>query len=307
MRKALLLLGVAASSLAVIVAPAVAASDTPCVGVLTGVHDNVIVPEGQSCVLAGAVIRGNLFVRPQARLRDSVQTPNNVVGNLFAFEAQFVSLQNTHVVGDADLKRTRISLLGGEGQRFRVDGDLLVEEASGVFISGASVGGDLDVIKASPSSAFGLFAVVRGVPVGQNLNVRDSNATQIEVSRNEVGGSIQVQNNVTTGEGLLVQLNDVVGNVDIRDNVSSGRFGWIIRVNEVDRNFNLENNVVNTTQIFPVELNEVGENMAVLKNRGTGAKTITTNTVADTLRCFENDPPFVGGPNIAAKKEGQCF
>lgn len=307
MRKALLLLGVAASSLALIVAPAVAASDTPCVGVLTGVHDNVIVPEGQSCVLAGAVIRGNLFVRPQARLRDSVQTPNNVVGNLFALEAQFVSLQNTHVVGDADLKRTPTSLLGGEGQRFRVDGDLLVEEASSVFISRASVGGDLDVIKASPSSAFGLFAVVRGVPVGQNLNVRDSNATQIEVSQNEVGGSIQVQNNVTTGEGLVVQLNDVVGNVDIRDNVSSGRFGWVIRFNEVDRNFNLENNVVNTTQIFPVELNEVGENMAVIKNRGTGAKTITTNTVADTLRCFDNDPPFVGGPNIAAKKEGQCF
>jgi hypothetical protein len=306
--KVLMLLGLAASSLTLIVAPGGAASDTPCVGPLTGVHDNVVVPEGQTCMLAGAVIRGNLFVRPQARLTDSFRTPNNVVGNLFAFQAQLVDLENTRVAGDADLKQTRANLtaIGFQGQvfRFRVDEDLLIEESPGVFLSFPRVGGDLDVIKANSPL---VSVVVRSVTVGQNLNVRDSVARQIDVRSNEVGGSVQVQNNTAQSNGLVVGFNEVVGNAEIRDNVSIGTSGWFIDNNEVGGNFNLENNLVSGTFTPPVQLNQVGENMAVIRNRGTSAKTITNNTVADTLRCFDNEPPFVGGPNTAPKKEGQGF
>jgi hypothetical protein len=312
MRRVLLLLALAASSLVVVVGPGVAANDTPCTGTLTGVHDNVVVPEGQTCILAGAVIGGNLFVRPQARLSDLTAAPNNVVGNLFAERAQRVSLRRTHVVGDADLKRTDTILQGdasgglGVDPQFRVGGDLLIEEAPGAFIHFIRVGGDLDVIKVNSLSSFSVL----GVSVSQNLNVRDSSAFQVPVRQSQVGGSLQVQNNTARGGGLVVRLNDVAGNVEVRDNVStggSGSFGWEIDFNDIGGNFNLENNLVSAANNNPVQLNQVGENMSVIKNRGTSTKSVVTNTVGDTLRCFENDLPFVGGPNVAPRKEGQCF
>jgi hypothetical protein len=33
---------------------------------------------------------------------------------------------------------------------------------------------------------------------------------------------------------------------------------------------------------------------------------VTPNRVGENLQCFENDPPFIGQPNVAKQAEGQC-
>ena len=46
--------------------------------------------------------------------------------------------------------------------------------------------------------------------------------------------------------------------------------------------------------------------MQVLRNLGPGSKTVMQNFVGH-LSCFDNSPPFIGGPNNAQQADGQCF
>jgi hypothetical protein len=96
----------------------------------------------------------------------------------------------------------------------------------------------------------------------------------------------------------------VHGNTDMKKAAGTG--GVIVDRSTVDQNLNIEENrddgagvrLLNTT---------VGQNANFLKNTGTGLKQVQGNTVAQTLKCTENTPPFIGGPNVAGKTEGQCF
>ena len=76
------------------------------------------------------------------------------------------------------------------------------------------------------------------------------------------------------------------GNIKVEENTTTTAFG-------VDQNI--------------VDQNTVGGNLQVFKNRGLGPKSVQGNVVADTVACFHNDPPFVGDPNVAPNREGQCF
>ena len=315
LRKLLAILATAFGVMALFVSPA-HADDTPCAGTLTGpVPGNVIVPEGQTCLLSGAQIEGNLFVRAGARLQDTIASaPNTVRGNLQADGGDFVDLDNTRVFGEAaTLKGTR-AFLGGtttlQGFRqFRVDGNLMIDGATAVFVNFASVGRNLHVIKSGGTSSSVL--AIRGVNqvggfgrIGGDLVVKDSVASQIDVGSNNLQGNLDVHGNVTTGDGLLVRVNEALGDVSIVDNEARGFTGMFVQRNQAGGNLDLIDNFVERPSF--IQSNEVDRNMAVIKTRGTSTKTVTANTVGDTLRCFDNDPPFVGAPNIAAKREGQC-
>jgi hypothetical protein len=50
----------------------------------------------------------------------------------------------------------------------------------------------------------------------------------------------------------------------------------------------------------------VSGNVQIFKNTGTAQKNVRLNTILQDLQCFENDPPFLGSPNVARKAEGQC-
>jgi hypothetical protein len=58
---------------------------------------------------------------------------------------------------------------------------------------------------------------------------------------------------------------------------------------------------------FEVTDNQVAQNLQVYKNLGAATKLVQFNRVGESVQCFDNGPPFVGGPNIAPKSEGQCF
>jgi hypothetical protein len=70
----------------------------------------------------------------------------------------------------------------------------------------------------------------------------------------------------------------------------------------------LRNNRIPAGEEFLVSANTVTFGpMRVLGNRGVGPKTVQGNTVGGTLTCENNEAPFVGGPNVALRKRGQCF
>jgi hypothetical protein len=70
----------------------------------------------------------------------------------------------------------------------------------------------------------------------------------------------------------------------------------------------VEDNIILSSPIgLNVAHNQVAQDLQVFKNKGPGSKTVQNNTVGENLQCFENDPPFVGGPNAAQKREGDCF
>jgi hypothetical protein len=306
-------------------APSAHAGDTRCAGTLTGpVPGNVSVPEGQTCLLLGAEIEGNLFVGAGAELRDDAtgSAPNIVRGNLRAEGGDLGGLENTRVFGDAaNLTATRIDLKavvvippeGGALRQFRVDGNLMIEEATDVVVDGASVGRNLRVIKSRGPG----FVTIRGVNrvgefgrMGGNVVVKDSVTRQIFVDQNSLQGNVDVRGNVTTSFGVVVTLNDALGNISIVDNESRVnpldpvKDGLRVEDNQTGGNLNLIDNVMEAGSF--ITSNEVDGNMAVIRTLGTGAKTVTLNTVAGTLRCVENDPPFVGAPNIAGGRQGQC-
>ncbi len=68
-----------------------------------------------------------------------------------------------------------------------------------------------------------------------------------------------------------------------------------------------ENTITPIYTLLEITGNSVGGDVLVFKNQGPGTKLVENNTVAQNLQCFENEPPFVGGPNMAGKAEGQCF
>ena len=61
------------------------------------------------------------------------------------------------------------------------------------------------------------------------------------------------------------------------------------------------------TDFLFIQDNVVAGHLKVLRNSGNNPKTVTGNTVGKKIQCFDNDEPFVGGPNVAQKAEGQCF
>jgi hypothetical protein len=75
--------------------------------------------------------------------------------------------------------------------------------------------------------------------------------------------------------------------------------------NEVDNgNVTIQENVI-VTGVPPasgmhIDSNQIANgNLHVFKNVGMGAKDVVFNNVLNgDIQCYENDPPFVGGPNM---------
>jgi hypothetical protein len=101
---------------------------------------------------------------------------------------------------------------------------------------------------------------------------------------------------VTTVEEGNVQIEKMTGDAVVS-------FARILKGNA-----KVEDNFIPAGDALAVLATPIAQNLQVFKNKGPGTfKQVTGNTVGESIQCFENDPPFVGGPNTAPKKEGQCF
>jgi hypothetical protein len=208
---------------ALVLAPGASANDTICVVSLTGFHDNVLVPEGATCEISNAQIKGNVKALPGSTL--IVRGGTTVGGSIDSDKAE-----NTQIFGVGNVVRGNIQVKeGGNGTQgvsvcgvSMPDGNIQIEKMfGGVFVGGAGC------------AAFG----------GGNRLAK---------------GAIKVEENFVTA-----------------------MFGLQIGQNRVDQ-------------------------LQVFKNSGPGAKTVTNNTVRQNLQCKKNQAPFVGTPNTARHRQGQC-
>ena len=207
------------------------AGETLCVGVLTGAHDNVIVPSGAACTLQGAQVKGNVQIQSEGSLLANATV---IGGNVQGGNVNFVLLQfQTQVGGDLQIKGSNAGTTSGHDILTSVGGDSQLEENAGtVFVDAATIGGDLEVKK---------------------------NTGRLEIEFNLVSGNVKIEDNVVPPTGM-----SILGN-------------------------------------------RTPAGLQVVKNSGAGPKQVVSNTVGGNLQCFENAASFVGGPNAAAKAEGQCF
>ena len=136
-------------------------------------------------------------------------------------------------------------------------------------------------------------------------NVEGDKADVVGVFASTIGGSIVAKEAVAANAVVQIERNRVRENIIVEK--LEGPF-LIVDQNttEVGNIQVMENRI---DQWFFVRVNNVAQDIQVLKNTGpaTGLKQVLLNTAGQSIQCFENDAPFVGGPNQAPKKEGQCF
>ena len=149
-------------------------------------------------------------------------------------------------------------------------------------------------------------------------NVEATKPRFVWLDNNQVGGRVWAKETGPAPDALPIWFcrNDVAGNIQVEKIVAS--FGIILGFgagcpgagggNTVGGNLVVLENVIGPTIGGLIVVgNQVRENLQVFKNMGPGPKHVNTNIVGANLQCFENEPPFAGGPNVAAKAEGQCF
>jgi hypothetical protein len=104
----------------------------------------------------------------------------------------------------------------------------------------------------------------------------------------------RTSNTLTGGN---VKIENMTGTIGVLNNTGVG-------------NLKVSKNLVQVDAVFGalgVQGNDVAGNLQVLTNTGPGSKLVTGNSVGGNLQCFDNDPLFVGQPNVVTgDAEGQC-
>lgn len=180
-----------------------AVSPMQCDGTLGAVTvEEVNVPQGATCVLAGTRVEGNVRVRRDATL----QTSGAVVdGDIQAEDARRVETRaGTRVVGNVQVKRRAVADLAATV----VDGDVQVEEAGASLIAGnVDVGGNLQMTKAEG-------AAIGDVRVDGDIQLVE-NRRALAVADSRVRGNVQVFKN--TG-GVRLDRNTVAQALQCKEN-----------------------------------------------------------------------------------------
>jgi hypothetical protein len=194
--------------------------------------------------------------------------------------------------------------------------DILVPAGAFCAVFNAVVHGNIKALQDATLAV--INSQVRG-------NIDGDKADVVQIRGNRIGGSIQIKEggpHPVSIEALVC--NNVLsgGNIQIEKMVGILVIGLPTRPpialacgnngNTLEKgNIKVEDNVVIAgkpqSDGMDIDANRVRENLQVFKNRGPGVKGVRNNTVGESLQCFDNTPPFVGGPNVARDRAGQCF
>ncbi len=150
-------------------------------------------------------------------------------------------------------------------------GNLLVPDDATCTLNGTYVQGGI-VVKSRAT----LYAT--GVEV--TGGIQGESPAKLVVSGSRIGNSVSVRKGgpITGQPGVALDISGtyINGDVQLEENVGS---------------VSLRNNEV------------VG---SIQANKNTGGLEITGNLIGNGLQCQDNNPPPVGGGNIAKQKQGQC-
>jgi hypothetical protein len=192
------LLALTALSTLLITAASSAATDTTCIGALTGTHENVVVPRGQTCFLSAATVRGNVKALEDSMLRI---TQSNVRGNVEGDKADLVQVVSSRVGGNIAVK----------------EGGPPVQVAPGFTGCASAVG------ISTPCEVFITTTKVRG-----NIQIEKMHGTvwvTDNVAPNPIKGNVKVEDNFVSPaeEFIFVSRNEVMQNVQVFKNTGPGR------------------------------------------------------------------------------------
>jgi hypothetical protein len=209
---------------------------------------------------------------------DNIVVPENTACNLFAstirrnvraLRGSSLSASLNEIAGNLEALRGSSLSLGGN----QIAGNIEAKAPRWVGSQGDRIGGNFTVSGATgPGLSF--------QPLSLNVFVCGTTVTDgnilVRKSRN---GTVAVGSSIPICPG-----NDVPkGNILVREND------------------------IPAPEAMAVDRNTVGGNVQVFSNRGDGPKAVMDNVVGQNLQCKHNDEPFVGGPNLTHKAEGQCF
>lgn len=171
--------------------------DVRCTGTLTGSFDEVIVPVGATCTLAGSTVKGNVKALENARL--------------------FMS--DTHVGGNVEGDKAAVVQVSGG----TVDGNIQIKDGTssgelGAAVTGGTIvtGGDIQIEKMNTARI--LVADAR-VLKGNIQIVENSTSGSLEILRNHVAGNLQVFKN-RGGGNKVVSGNTVSQDLQCKENSS---------------------------------------------------------------------------------------
>lgn len=166
--KRFLLASVVVAGVVLAGAPPAIAESTECTGLLTGTHDNVVVPSGAHCEMAGAIVTGNVLVHADASLRAS---SSQISGNVIGLDSSWVCLQfASQLGGNFHVKGGDVGTTTGFDAGVEVQGNALVTDNAGLtFIDAAQVGGKVGVRKNTGTLEIEFNTVGSNVRIAKNI------------------------------------------------------------------------------------------------------------------------------------------
>ena len=137
-------------------------------------------------------------------------------------------------------------------------------------------------------------------------DVSGEKASVVHVSGGTVGGNINiVEGDSPNSDGVSIRAGTVVTNGNIK--IQKMRTSRVVVADVIVLRGNMVIKENTTTVTLDIIRNEIRSgNLEVEKNRGTSDKLVSGNVVDGKLECRDNSMPFVGRPNEADKREGQC-
>ena len=203
-------------------AQAQSSGDTPCVGTLTGMFENVVVPPGVECTLTNSLVTGNVKVLENSKLRFG---NNEIRGDLIGDKAEVVDsldpplgAPNNRIGGNVEVVGGNVDDLGSDFELINdtVGGNVKVENVTGdIVIQNVNVpNGNIQLFKNLVTGThdpgllieFGLVVFSTGVPNGdvqvfENQIAADS---LLALGFNSVGSDMQVFKNEGPGAKFVV-------------------------------------------------------------------------------------------------------
>lgn len=165
--------------------------------------------------------------------------------------------------------RINNSMVGGD-----VDGD----RAEEVRLINTTVGGSIQAKEGETPNAQGSMS---------DVAICNTTVTTGNIHVEKMAGSIVIGRTRAPGGCLPNRLH--VGNLQVFENL-------IVQNALNNTGLDLQGNMVGSTDTAG---NRRGGDLQVYKNKGTGVKFVQGNNVVNgVIQCYENDPPFTGGPNI---------
>ena len=169
-----------------------------------------------------------------------------------------------------------------------VEKDVVALEHSVLGMSFTSVGGDLKGKKAD-------VIQVQEVTIGGNVDVRNGGSHPLFIEVVLCG--------VTVTRGHM-HVQNMTGGIQIG---LASQPQFCSTPSRIGGHLELKENLITAARMMSVRGNMVGGDGKIFKNEGPGTKVVQSNTFAKQLDCKGNAAPFVGGPNVARRTEGQCF